>query len=96
MWYPIIICQLLWEKTEWGKGAIDNSGEGMLTRHFDVLELQTFNYSHSISLSSLPWWLLALLNIGIPIWLSTHLCATVSVALHAHLLCPKISREKEC
>lgn len=49
------------------KGAIDSSGEGMLMRHFDVLELQTYNYNHSIFLSSLPWWLLALLNIGIPI-----------------------------
>lgn len=84
------------KKERGGKRTIESLGEGMLMRYFDVLELQTFNYSHSISLSSLPWWLLALLNIGIPIWLCTLLCGTVSVVLHAHLLCLKITREKEC
>lgn len=49
-------------------------------RCFDVLKLQTFNHSHSISLSSFPWWFLVLLNIGIPIWLCTLLCGTINVA----------------
>jgi len=67
------------KKREKKKRATESSGEGMLMRCFDVLELQTFNYSHSVSLSSFPLWLLALLNIGIPIWLCTLLCGTINV-----------------
>lgn len=78
------------------KSSIQSSGEGMLMRCFDVLELQAFNHIHSLSLTSFPWWFLVLLNIGCASGSALFSVVQLMLVLRAKLLCLKITREKEC